>query len=229
MKTLGLIGGTSWVSTADYYRIINQQINHRLGGLNSGRLWLYSFNFEEFLPPADPAGWQRTAAKLIDIALRLQQAGAEGLVLCANTPHLVADIVQQAIAIPLLHIAEATAREISKQGLTRVGLLGTKFTMEQSFFKERLQQAGVTALIPDDAEREFIHSSILGELTRGVFTAVTRQRYLHTIELLVRQGAQAIVFACTEIPLLIQEPDRPVPCFDTTLIHATAAVDFALS
>jgi aspartate racemase len=228
MKTLGLIGGTSWHSTVDYYRAINTQVNARLGGMHSARLLLYSVNFEELRPPADPAGWQEIAAKLAAIARKLETAGAECLVLCANTPHVVADQVQEHIAIPLLHIAEATARAISEKRLASVGLLGTRFTMEQPFFKERLARAGITALVPDDNDRHFLHESIFGELTHGVFKPETRQAYLDIIRKLVARGAEGVILGCTEIPMLLGDAECGVPAFDTTLLHASAAVDFAL-
>jgi len=228
IKTLGLIGGTSWVSTIDYYRIINSQVNKKLGGLNSARLLLYSVNFAEFLPPTDDAGWERITKSFTDIALKLQTGGAQGLIICANTPHMIADKVQQGIQIPLIHIATATAAEIVKQKIKTVGLLGTKITMEQSFFTDKLSQAGIKTLVPNDAEREFIHSSIFNELTREIFTEETRQGYIAIIKKLIDKGAEGIILGCTEIPLLLQPGDCPVPAFDTTLIHATAAVEFAL-
>jgi len=229
MKTLGLIGGTSWVSTVDYYKIINQQVNERLGGLNSAKILLYSLNFEEFKPPPDPKDWGPVADMLSSIAQRLANGGAECIVICANTPHIAADTVQQRIRIPLIHIADATAREIAKQKLSSVGLLGTKFTMEQLFFKERLSRLGITALIPGDMERDFIHSSIFAELAKGVFKHETKNKYLAIIEDLERKGANGIIFGCTEIPLLIKQTECKSPIFDTTLIHAKSAVDFALS
>jgi aspartate racemase len=229
MKTLGLIGGTTWHSTVDYYRIINQRVNDRLGGHSSARLLLYSVNFEEMKPPSDPDRWSQVAATLCDIAAKLERAGAECIVLCANTPHLVADQVQTSVRIPLIHIADATAKAIAVQGLTTIGLLGTKFTMEHSFFKERLARAGITTIVPDDADRAFVHDSIFGELGRGVLTKETKGAYLAIIDRLVSRGAQGVILGCTEIPMLIKPEDCAVPTFDTTTIHATAAVDFALS
>lgn len=228
MKTLGLIGGTTWHSTVDYYRIINQQVNARLGGQSSARLLLYSVNFAELQPPSDPARWAQVSAALSDIARRLEGAGAECIVLCANTPHLVADLVQKSVTIPLLHIAEATAKAVVAEGLTTVGLLGTRFTMEHPFFKERLASAGVAAIVPDDADRAFVHESIFGELGKGLFTKETKGAYLAIIDRLVARGAQGVILGCTEIPMLIKPEDCSVRTFDTTTIHATAAVDFAL-
>jgi aspartate racemase len=228
MKTLGLIGGTSWVSTVDYYRLINQQVNKKLGGLNSAQILLYSVNFAEFLPPADATGWERVANSLSDVAVKLQNAGAQGLVICANTMHLPADTIQQRIDIPIIHIATATVKEIAKHKIKTVGLLGTKITMEQSFFIDKLRQAGIQTLIPNDAERDFIHASIFNELTKDIFTDETRQGYVAIIKKLIDKGAEGIILGCTEIPMLLKPGDCPVPAFDTTLIHATAAVEFAL-
>ncbi|HMH20325.1 MAG TPA: aspartate/glutamate racemase family protein [Puia sp.] len=229
MKTLGLIGGTTWLSTADYYRIINQQTNQRLGGLNSARMLLYSLNFEEFKPPADPAAWGSIADTLSGIATRLETAGAECIVLCASTPHITADIVQQRISIPIIHIATATAITVKAANIKKVALLGTKYTMEQPFFRDRLAQHDLETIIPPLADREFIHHSIYTELAKGIFSSDTRAKYLEIIDRLIAQGAEGIILGCTEIPLLIKQEDCAVPVFDTTLIHATAAVDFAIN
>jgi len=228
MKTLGLIGGTSWVSTVDYYRIINQRINERLGGLNSAKILLYSMNFEEFKPSADANEWGQIADNLLSIAKRLENSGADCILLCANTPHMVADSIQQNIHIPLIHIAEETAKVIAKQKITKVGLLGTKFTMEQPFFKERLSKYNIMTLIPVEAERDFIHSSIFNELGKGIFKNETKKKYLDIIENLRNEGAQGIILGCTEIPLLIKQEDCKAKLFDTTIIHAESAVEFAL-
>jgi len=229
MKILGLIGGTSWVSTIDYYRIINQQINDRLGGLNSAKIFLYSLNFEEFKPPADLSKWGPITDTLSKIAKQLESVGADCLIICANTPHMVADIVQQQIQIPLIHIGEVTAVEIKKQGLKKVGLLGTKFTMEQDFFKKKLSQQNIETIIPDRDQREFIHYSIFNELGKEIFTQSTKEKYLDIIHDLMKQGAEGIIFGCTEIPMLIKIEECSMPVFDTTMIHATAAVNFALN
>jgi aspartate racemase len=224
MKTLGLIGGISWHSTVEYYRLINQQVSARLGGLHSASVLLHSVDFHEFQPPPDADGWTRLAVRFGDIAEALERGGAEALVLCANTAHLMADAVQRRLRIPLIHIADATAQAAGH--LDTIGLLGTSFTMEQPFFKERLERAGIGVVIPGDDERDFIHHSIFSELTHGTFTDATRGRYLAIIDGLVAAGAQGIVLGCTEIPLLIKS--APVPLFDTTAIHAAAAVAFAL-
>ncbi len=228
MKTLGLIGGTSWLSTIDYYRIINQSVNERLGGLNSAKIFLYSLNLEELKPPADPAQWGPAADFLSGITKKLETAGADCIVLCANAPHFVADIIQQHIGIPLIHIAEATAKEIKKHGLKKVALLGTKTTMEQGFFRDKLSQQQIETIIPGNDAREFIHHSIFNELGRGIFSAETKKRYIRIINELSENGAEGIILGCTEIPLLLKQEDSPIPVFDTTLIHAKAAAGFAL-
>lgn len=229
MKTIGLIGGTTWLSTAEYYRAINQMMNDRLGGLHSAKILLYSMDFEEFKPPADAEGWKRAGEMLSGIARRLETAGADCLLICANTPHMVADDVQAKIRIPLLHIAEVTAKEINRQKIDAVALLGTKFTMEQPFFRDKLTQRGIRILLPSDPDREFIHSSIYIEFANGIFTKETKKGYLQIIKDLEGRGAKGVIFGCTEIPLLIQQKECDIPVFDTTMIHATSAVDFALA
>ena len=228
MRTIGLIGGTSWVSTVEYYRVINQQVNRKLGGLNSAKILLCSINQEEHKPPSDPEGWERTLAFLTDVSNRLVAAGAECILLCANTPHMIADSLQEKISVPLIHIAEATAREIIKRKLKTVALLGAKVTMEQSFYKDRLAKFGIASLVPEKDEREFINRTIFAELDKEIFTPETKKRYIEIIERLKREGAEGVVFGCTEIPLLLKQSDCSIPAFDTTTIHAMAAADFAL-
>ncbi len=199
MKTLGLIGGTSWVSTAEYYRMINEKVNQKLGGLNSAKLFLYSLNLEEFKPSADPVKLMEMESTLSSIAIKLQHAGADCIVLCANTPHIAADNVQSNISIPLIHIAEVTASAIKHQRLKKIGLLGTKVTMEQKFYRDKLSEQQIETIIPDEEDREFIHNSIVTELGKGIFTEKTKHKYLVIIEKLVRQGAKGIILGCTEI------------------------------
>ncbi len=228
MKTLGLIGGTIWVSTIEYYRLLNQLVNERRGNLSSAKLLLYSLNYDDFKLPVEPEGWEKIAESYIGIATKLVCAGADCILLCANTTHMFADIIQQNISVPVIHIAEETAKEIAKQKLKTVGLLGTKFTMEKAFFKERLTKFGIETLIPDEAERDFIHANIFDELGKGIFTSETKNKYLEIIGKLKQKGAEGIIFGCTEIPLLIKKEESPLPVFDTLRIHVQAAVDFAL-
>jgi aspartate racemase len=228
VKTLGLIGGTTWHSTVEYYRGINERVHAKLGGVSSARLILYSVNFEEFKPPTDSAGWTRIAADFAGIAKRLETAGAACIVICANTPHKIANEIQREIGIPILHIADATGDAIAAAEFSKVGLLGTRPTMEGDFIKGKLAARGITTLIPDERARSFMHASILEELGRGIFTAQTRARYLDIIMEMEAQGAQGIILGCTEIPLLIKKEDCQLPLFDTGKLHVAAAVAFAL-
>ncbi|HEY0428085.1 MAG TPA: aspartate/glutamate racemase family protein [Pyrinomonadaceae bacterium] len=229
MKILGLIGGTSWVSTIDYYRYINRLANERLGGLNYARILLYSLSFNEVKTLADASDWDALGELFSGIARNLENAGAEAIVLCANTTHIIAETVERSTRIPLIHIADSTAKEILKRNLKRVALLGTKFTMDNDFYKKRLAQYGIEAIIPNDEERDFIHDSIFEELGKDIFTAKTKRKYLEIIENLRLRGAEGVIFGCTEIPMLLKPDDCDIPSFDTTMIHARYAVDFALS
>lgn len=229
MKTIGLIGGMSWESTQTYYRLINQGVKARLGGLHSARLVLYSVDFAETEALQHRGNWAATAQILGDAARSLAAAGADFLVLCTNTMHKVAPQIEQAVDIPLLHIADATANELHRQGVTRVGLLGTRFTMEQAFYRERLEAQGIRVLIPDAAQRERVHTVIYDELCRGEIRADSKAEYLEIVASLAGQGAQGVVLGCTEIGLLIHADDTEVPLFDTTAIHAEQAVEAALA
>lgn len=229
MKTIGLIGGTSWVSTVDYYRIINQTLNQKLGGLNSAKILLYSMNFAEKKVHLDAGNWEAISACYCREAGNLEGAGAECIVLCANTPHKIAEDIRKAVNIPLIHIAEETAKDIAKEKISKVGLLGTKFTMEHDFFRNKLTDNKIETLIPEEEDRNFIHQSIFGELANGVLRPETKTRYIQIINKLIDRGVTGIIAGCTEIPLLIKQEDCPVPIFDTTMIHAQAAVDFALN
>ena len=228
MKTLGLIGGLSWFSTAVYYKTINQLVHERLGGSHSARLLLYSVDFQDFTTLQAKDDWKAIEEMISGIAQQLERAGADCIVMCTNTPHLIADTVRQKIKIPLIHIAEETAGEIVRQTKKKVGLLGTRFTMEHTFFRDRLSQFGIESLIPESGDREFIHASIFNELTKGIFKEETKKRYFEIIGELRKGGAEGIVFGCTEISLLISPSDCDVTVLDTTAIHAKAAVDFAL-
>jgi aspartate racemase len=229
MRILGLIGGVSWVSTMDYYKLINEGINARLGGLNFSRCIIYSFNYADIKKNNDANDWDATFEMVLDACTHLKAAGASGIVLCANTMHLIADRVENAIGLPVIHIATATAAAIEKQGLKKVGLLGTKFTMELDFFKSKLSEKGISALIPEAGDRDFIAWTIYEELGRGIVTAETRNRYITIAKELIAKGAEGIILGCTEIPMVIQPGDLEVPVFDTAIIHSAAAVEFSLT
>ncbi|MDO4232776.1 MAG: aspartate/glutamate racemase family protein [Lautropia sp.] len=229
MKTLGLIGGMSWASTIPYYRHINETIGQRLGGLHSARLLLYSVDFQEIERLQHEGRWQEAGDVLADAARRLKAGGAEALVLCTNTMHKVAANIEAAVDIPLLHIADPTAEAIRAAGLKRVALLGTRFTMEQDFYRKRLEERhGLQVLIPDDSGRETVHRIIYEELCHDRILPASRDAYLDVIGKLVGQGAQGIILGCTEIALLVRPEDVSVPLFDTAYLHAVHAADWAL-
>ena len=229
MKTIGLIGGMSWESSLEYYRIINEATKQNLGGFHSSKCILYSVDFEEIERLQHQGKWDELTAIMVRAAQSLEKAGAEIVVICTNTMHKMADDVQASIAIPLLHIADATAKEIRLQNLQTVGLLGTKFTMEQEFYKGRLSEKfGLKVLIPGDEEREAVHRVIYDELCMGQVKEPSRAEYIRVINNLVARGAQGIILGCTEIPLLVKQCDVAVPIFDTTTIHAKHAVEMAL-
>ena len=229
MKTLGLIGGLSWHATSVYYTTLNQLTNQRLGNAHSSRLLLFSVDFEAFRLLQEQGDWDTVEKILSDIALQLQDAGADCIVMCANTVHLVADTIRQKISIPLLHSAEETAREIVSQKISKVALLGTKFTMDSPFFNDRLAQAGISVVSLDEADKAYMHESIFSELTKGIFRDDTKKRYIDPIDRLKRDGAEGIIFGSAEFALLLTPADCSIPIFDTIAIHANAAVDFALS
>ncbi|RPI14476.1 MAG: aspartate/glutamate racemase family protein [Ignavibacteriae bacterium] len=229
MKTLGLIGGSTWVSTVDYYRIINQKINERAGGDNSAKLLLYSMNFQDLRSLSAGNNRKRISDMLCDIAVKLESAGADCILLCANTLHQYAEDVLKHINIPLIHIAEVTAIEICSKNINRIGLLGTKYTMEKDFYKDILAKYNIETLVPDKENREFIHNSIYNELGKEIFLEETKAKYIEIINKLAEKGAKGIILGCTEIPLLIEQADCSLPVFNTTLIHAQAAVEFALN
>ena len=229
-KVIGLIGGMSWESSAEYYRIINERVRDRLGGLHSARCLMWSFDFAEIEALQHAGRWDDATALLIDAARRLERGGADFVVICTNTMHRMADEVQVAIGLPLLHIADPTAERIRAAGLGRVGLLGTAFTMEQDFYKGRLvQKHGLEVLVPDEDDRAAVHRVIYDELVQGRVVESSRQAYRGVIERLVGRGAEAVILGCTEIMLLVRPEDSPVPLYDTTAIHAEAAVELALS
>ncbi|MEW5765920.1 MAG: aspartate/glutamate racemase family protein [Acidobacteriota bacterium] len=229
MRTLGLVGGTGWVSTIEYYRLINEDVNRRLGGLEAAKILLHSFNYGDINRLNATEDHRGVLALVEEAALGLERSGAECLVLCANTLHLYADELQTKLSRPILHIAAATAESIRGRGLARVGLLGTRFTMEKDFYTRRLGEAGLQVLVPGEADRAFIHGAIYGELLKGRFLPETRARMLDVIEGLRERGAEGVVLGCTEIPLLVRPEHVDLPLFDTLAIHARAAADFALS
>jgi len=230
MKTIGLLGGMSWESTLPYYRHINEAVRERLGGLHSARLVLYSLDFHEIEALQRQGDWAAAGTLLADAARRLESAGADFLLLCTNTMHKVADAIEAASALPLLHIADPTAAAIQAAGLQRVGLLGTRFTMEQDFYKGRLQDKfGLEMLVPGEAQRERVHRIIYDELCLGDIREASRAEYLAIISALADAGAQAVILGCTEIALLVGETAAAVPLYDTTAIHAEAAVSLALA
>ena len=229
MKTIGMIGGTGWPSTQEYYRIINQETNRRLGGLNSAKIFLSSFNYAEIdalNKKEDHAGVYKL---VLDAAQRLKKSSVDFLLLCANTLHQYADDLERETGLRIVHIADATAEEIKRKDLTMIGLLGTKFTMEMDFYTKRLSAAGIESLVPPKPEREFIHNAIMNELLKEEFKKETKEKFLNIISELEHSGTQGIVLGCTEIPLLITQKDSHLPVFNTLEIHAKAAVDFALS
>jgi aspartate racemase len=229
-KVIGLLGGMSWESSAQYYRIINERVRRRLGGLHSARCLMWSFDFAEVEALQHSGRWADATFLMIEAARRLERGGADFILICTNTMHRMADEVQAAIAIPLLHIADPTAERVRAAGYQRVGLLGTAFTMEQDFYKGRLSaQHGLDVIVPEEADREVVHRVIYDELVQGHVAAASRQAYREIIERLIARGAQAIILGCTEIMLLIHPEDSAVPLFDTTAIHAEAAVDYAVA
>ncbi|MBP2199506.1 aspartate/glutamate racemase family protein [Pantoea cypripedii] len=230
MKLIGLIGGMSWESTALYYRIINEQVKQQLGGLHSARSLMYSVDFQEIEQLQVAGEWEKAGEILAAAAISLERGGADFIVLCTNTMHKVAHQITAAVQIPLLHIADATAQRIRQAGVKRVGLLATAFTMEQDFYKGRLQQEyGIDVLVPAAAQRKVVHDIIYQELCLGVIREESRAQYREIIAQLVADGAEAIILGCTEITLLVKPEDATVPLFDTTLIHAQDAVQLALS
>jgi aspartate racemase len=229
MKTTGLIGGMSWESSLEYYRIINEIVRGKLGGLHSARIIMHSFDFAEVATLQNEEDWDEAAKLMIGAAQRLERAGADFLVICTNTMHKVADEVQKDIRVPLLHIADATAEEIKSRGLEKVGLMGTRFTMEEDFYKERLiGRHSLEVMIPDECERQIVNNVIYDELCRGEVTQSSRDKYDKIMQNLVASGSEGIILGCTEIGLLVDQGDVQVPVFDTTAIHAKSAARYAL-
>lgn len=228
MKTIGLLGGMSWESTATYYRLINETVKARLGGLHSAKIVLVSVDFHEVEGPMQEGDWDRVGASLALAARQVRSGGAQCLLLCTNTMHRVAPAIEAAIDIPFLHIAEPTARALKQAGHTRIGLLGTRATMEQAFYRDYFSSRGIEPLVPTPKDREIVHRIIFEELCLGVVTAASRAEFRRVMGDLASRGAQAIVLGCTEISLLVGAADSALPLFDTTELHARAAVDWAL-
>lgn len=229
MKILGLIGGMSWESTIPYYRMINQHVKEQLGGLHSAKIILYSVDFHEIEQLQAKGDWQTAGQVLSDAAVSLKRAGADVIVVCTNTMHKVADEIETACGLPLLHIADATAAQIKQQGISKIGLLGTRYTMEQDFYRGRLtQKHHIDVITPNSADREIINRIIYEELCLGITSETSRQEYRRIIGHLEEQGTQGVIFGCTEITLLVNAQDARVPVFDTTAIHAKAAAQYAL-
>jgi len=229
MKTLGMIGGTGWPSSLEYYRIINQETNKRLGGLNSAKIVMTSFNYAEIdalNKKDDHAGVYNL---VLDAAQKLKKCSVDCIVLCANTLHQYVEDLEKETGLKVVHIADATAKEIRKNNISRIGLLGTRLTMEMDFYTRRLKEKGIESIVPPKPDREFIHNAIMNELLKEEFKIKTKEKFLAIIKELETNGAQGIVLGCTEIPLLIKQEDVHLPVFNTLEIHAKAAVDFALS
>ncbi len=229
MKTVGLIGGMSWESSIEYYRIINETVRDRLGGLHSAKSIMYSVDFAEIEALQHQGRWDEATEMMIAAAQNVENGGADFVIICTNTMHKMADEVQKHIRVPLLHIADATAEQIKARGLTKVGLLGTRFTIEEDFYKGRLvEKHGLEVLIPTEEEREIVHRVIFDELCMGEIKQSSREQYVSIMDHLVRRGAEGIILGCTEISLLVGDEDSQVALFDTTRIHALAAVEYAL-
>jgi aspartate racemase len=229
MKKIGLVGGISWTSTLDYYKYINEGINEKLGGLNFAEMIIYSLNYYDFHKNDLDNDFDASFMLLFQAAQQLKKSGAQAIVLGANTAHSVAQRLELAIGLPLIHIVDAVAMEINKKGLRKVGLLGTKLTMELPFYKDKLKAENIEVLIPKQKkDRAFIHETLTNELGKGILKKETKQRYISIINELINNGAEGIVLGCTEIPILVNQKDVSVPVFNTTKIHAQAAVDFAL-
>ena len=233
MKTIGIIGGVSWVSSIEYYRLMNEIANKELGGLHSAKILMYSVEFGDFSKEerlAEMGNWDPLNETMIDAAQRLKRGGADFIVIASNTMNSRADDIQAKVQIPVLHIADATSQKVEESGIKKVALLGTKYTMEQDFYRKRLEKHGLEVVIPNETERDYINSVIFGELCSGKFYNQSRNRFVQIINRLVdEEDAQGAILGCTEIPLLVKQKDVDVPVFDTTRIHAEAAVNYALN
>jgi aspartate racemase len=230
MKTIGMLGGMSWESSIEYYRMINETVRDKLGGLHSAKCLMYSVDFDEIEILQQQGRWDDATQFMVDAAQRVERGGADFLIICTNTMHLMADNVQANIDIPLLHIADATAEKIRSQGLQKIGLLGTKYTMEGDFYRGRLgKKHGLTVLLPNETDRQIVHDVIYNELVIGKILSESKSQFRRIIAHLVTRGAEGIILGCTEIGLLVKAADSSVPTFDTARIHAIAAVEYALT
>jgi aspartate racemase len=228
MKIIGLVGGISWHSTQDYYKYINEGVNEKIGGVASSRMILHSVNYADIKKNNDSGDTEATYNILLPACEHMKNGGAEGIVLCANTMHMFAERLEKQINLPVIHIAKATADAIQKKNLKKVVLLGTKFTMEMDFFKDKLRAKNIEVIIPDETDRTFIHKSIFDELGKGIFLPETKAGYQSIVQKAIEQGAEGVILGCTEIPLLIKQSDLTIPAFDTTKIHSDAAVNFSV-
>lgn len=228
MKTIGLIGGMSWESTVTYYQIVNETVKRELGGLHSAKVLLYSVDFAEIEEYQTKGEWDKSAAVLAEAAQNLEKAGAGFIIICTNTMHKVAPVIQKKISIPIIHIAEATADALKENGIEKVGLLGTKYTMTQEFYKSKLIEAGIEVVIPDEAGVTVVNNIIYNELCLGIISEESRKKFVNFIKQLEKAGAQGVILGCTEIGLLIHQKDVEIPVFDTTQIHATKAALLAI-
>ena len=230
MKTIGLIGGVSWESTLEYYRIINQEINKRLGGYHSAKCLIYSVDFAEIEELQRLGKWEVIRDIITDAALNLKKGGADFIIICTNTLHKIADDIEKSAGIPLIHIVDAAGREIVKRDIRKVGLLGTRFTMEKGFYKDfLLDKFGIHVIIPGESDRKIVHNIIFEELCFGVVKESSREHYVRIINQMADEGSEGIILGCTEIPLLVNQADVRVPLFNTTELHAIYGVDFSLS
>ena len=228
MKTIGLIGGISWLSTIEYYRSLNQMVNDKLGGVQAARVIIYSLNFGDIKKLTEADDWDGLAVLVCDAARKLEKAGADCLLIGANTMHKIAGAVQAVVSIPVIHIAAVTAESINQKQLKKVALLGTKYVMQQDFYTKKLAEKDISILIPEQDDIDYVNNAIYTEFGKGIFLPETKQRFLKIMEKLTVQGAEGVIFGCTEIPLLITQEDCNIPVFDTTQLHAAAAVQFAL-
>jgi aspartate racemase len=229
MKLLGLVGGMSWESTVDYYKVINQLVNESLGGWNSAKILLYSVNFEEILSLQNRNEWDKIADMVSGICTRLEKAGCSALIICSNTMHKIADRIKKNISIPLINVIDETAKAIRAKDIKNIGLLGTKFTMEEDFYTDKLtHDYNLNPIVPVEKERKYIHEAIYNQFAKGIFSSKTKMEFLEIIKNLREKGAEGIILGCTEIPLLIKKEDVNIPLFDTLKIHLRSAVDFCL-